>query len=199
MLEFHPVTEQGVEPARLVELLQEFKAVLAAEGMASMDEYGDMLSWSLPRKGNACRTFHVFHPGFCSYSDAYRGTIHFHGGEIRGTILVGHAEHYTYRPQQHPDGDRFFGGDAYKLTKHTHEHGEGTQYTLPAMVPHWLKPTRLTLTYFEEDDNEIMGDLLNPVSDATDEHVWEQPDAEAMREELVRLVEERIDALTLLA
>ncbi len=199
MLEFHELQETQAPPARLVELLQAFKEVLAADGMASMDEYGDMLKWALPGKDGICRYFHVFHPDYCSFSDQFFGTIHYHGGWIRGTVLLGHMEHYTYEARKAPDGDRFLAGEAYHLTKHTRQQGAGTAYALPAMVPHWLKPTELTLTYFEEEDNERMGDLVNPASTTTDEHVWEQEHADALLPTLLAMIDERIAALTIVA
>lgn len=195
-LEFHPLHEQTATPARMVELLQAAKAVLEAQGMADMDEYGDMLKWGLPKQGGACRNIHVFHPDWCSFSDAFRGTIHYHGGEIRGTVLLGEMEHYTYEPRQAADGNRFLAGQAFFLQRHTSIQGAGTSYALAPMVPHWLKPTQLTLTYFEEDDTERMGDLVNPATDDTDDHVWEQPQADALLPELLRRIDARLAALT---
>ncbi len=195
MLEFHSLQEKDAPPARIFELLQEFKAVLQDQGMASMDEYGDMLKWALPGKDGMCRYFHVFHPGYCSFSDQFFGTIHYHGGEIRGTVLLGHMEHYTYEAELDVEGDRFLADQAYTLTKHTSQQGVGTSYVLPALVPHWLKPTELTLTYFEEEDNGEMGDLVNPASDATDEFLMEQEDAEALLPELVAKIDAQLAAL----
>lgn len=196
MLEFHPLEERQVPPARLAELLQTAKAVLQEQGMASMDEYGDMLKWPLPRGDDAWRNIHVFHPDWCSYSDAYRGTIHYHGGWIRGTVLAGHMEHYTYRAVEDPEGDRFLDGTAYSLTKHTHQHGAGEAYELPAMVPHWLKPTELTLTYFEEEVTAEVSDLINPASEEIDEHTWTQEQADALLPELLALIDQRLEGLT---
>ncbi len=195
MLEFHSLQETQATPQRVAQLLQEFRAILARDGMASMDEYGDMLKWALPSKDGFCRYFHVFHPGYCSFSDAYYGTIHYHGGEIRGTVLMGAMEHYTYDAHLDEDGDRFLEGQAYTLHRHTSTQGTGTQYRLPAMVPHWLKPLELTVTYFEEEDNGAMGDLVNPASETTDEFLWEQEDADALLPELLA----RIDAVALTA
>ncbi len=199
MLEFHALKETRAPPGRLVELLQAFKTVLATDGMASMDEYGDMLKWALPGKDGICRYFHVFHPDYCSFGDQFFGTIHYHGGWIRGTVLLGHMEHYTYAAKPTPDGDRFLAGQSYQLTKHTHQQGAGTSYELPAMVPHWLKPTELTLTYFEEEDNERMGDLVNPATTTTDEHVWEQEHADALLPGLLTLIQEHVARLTVVA
>ncbi len=196
MLEFHPVQERQVPRKRLAELLQQAKAVLQDQGMASMDEYGDMLKWPLPRGDDAWRNIHVFHPDWCSYSDAYWGTIHYHGGWIRGTVLAGHVKHYTYQAIEDPDGgDRFLDGKAYTLTRHTHEHAAGTEYTLPGMVPHWLKPTCLTLTYFEEEVSARVADLVNPASEEIDEHTWTQGQAEALLPELLALIDERLTGL----
>src|SRR5438067_3145105 len=172
MLEFHPLKQHQASPARLATLLQEAKAVLQERGMASMDEYGDMLQWGLPRADGAWRKFHVFHPDWCSFDDRYFGTIHYHAGWIRGTILAGRLEHHTYRAEKRADGDRYYEGEAYHLTKHTDLHAAGTVYELPAMVPHWMTPRALTLTYFEEEDNGALGDLVNPASEETDDHRW---------------------------
>lgn len=195
-LEFHPIKEHQASPARLTELLLEAKAVLLERGMASMDEYGDMLQWGLPRKDGPWRKLHVYHPDWCSFSDKYWGTIHYHAGWIRGTVLVGHMEHYTYRAVADPEGDRFLHGQAYKLTKHTHPQGAGTAYELPAMVPHWLKPTKLTMTYFEEEVTEQVADLINPVSEEIDEHTWTQEQADALVPELLALIDERLAELS---
>jgi hypothetical protein len=199
MLQFHPLKVEQASPARLVALLQQFKAVLQERGMASMDEYGDMLQWGLDKEGGAWRKFHVFHPDWCSFEDRFFGTIHFHGGTIRGTVLAGHMEHYTYEAEAHPDGDRFYEGQAYRLTKHTHPNAAGTTYELPGMVPHWIKPTALTLTYFEEQDADIVSDLVNPATEAIDEHHWTQEQAEALLPEILALIDARIAALTLVA
>lgn len=196
MLEFHPPQERQVPRKRLAELLQHAKTVLQDQGMASMDEYGDMLKWPLPRSDDAWRNIHVFHPDWCSYSDAYWGTIHYHGGWIRGTVLAGHVKHYTYRAVEDPGGgDRFLDGKAYTLTKHTHEHGAGTAYELPGMVPHWLEPTCLTLTYFEEEVTGQVADLINPASEEIDDHTWTQEQADALLPELIALIDERIAGL----
>lgn len=199
MLEFHPIQEHEASPARLSELLETAKAVLQEQGMASMDEYGDMLKWPLPRRDGAWRNIHVFHPDWCSFSDEYWGTIHFHAGWIQGTVLAGQMEHYTYDATEDPDGDRFYDGQAYTLTRHTHQHEAGTVYELPARVPHWLKPTELTLTYFEEEDTAAVSDLVNPASEETDEHRWTQEQADALLPELISLIDERLDRLAVLA
>ncbi len=196
MLEFHPLQEHQATPARLTELLLEAKAVLLDRGMASMDEYGDMLKWGLPKRDGMCRYIHVYHPGYCSFSDAFYGTIHFHGGEIRGTVLAGEMEHYTYRAVADAGGTRFFAGASYSLTKFTHVQGAGKAYSLPARVPHWLKPTQLTMTYFEEEDNDVMGDLVNPDGTETDDFAWEQEDADALLPELLALIEQELARLS---
>lgn len=192
MLASHRLQEHPAPPSRMAQLLQDFRTLLREQGMASMDEYGDMLKWALPSRDGMCRYFHVFDPGFCSFSDAFRATIHYHGGQIRGTVLLGRMEHFTYEAQKDPDGDRFLHGDAYRLTKHTRDQPAGTSYILPAMVPHWLRPSELTLTYFEEEDNGVMGDLLEPATGETDDHVWEQADAEALVPELLARIDARL-------
>lgn len=198
-LAFDSPKEHQVGAARLVVLLLEAKAVLEDRGMASMDEYGDMLKWGLPRSPGKCRSLHVYHPDWCSFSDQFRGTIHYHGGNIQGTILLGAMDHFTYRADKDPQGDRFYAGESYRLTKFTHPQSAGISYTLPAMVPHWLKPTQLTLTYFEEADNGEMGDLVNPASDEIDDHRWTQEQADALLPQLLAMIDERVAALTLLA
>jgi hypothetical protein len=167
--------------------------------MADMEEYGDMLKWGLPRKNGKCRSLHVYHPDWCSFSDAFRGTIHYHGGNIHGNILLGGMEHYTYRAEKDPNGDRFYNGDSYRLTRFTHTQMAGTSYTLPAMVPHWLKPLQLTLTYFEEDDNGEMGDLVNPATQKIDDHQWTQADADALLPILLQQIDARLARLLLVA
>lgn len=199
MLAFHPLKQDQASPARLAQLLREFKALLQKRGMASMDEYGDMLQWGQSREDGAWRKFHAFHPDWCSFDDRFWGTIHYHAGWIRGTILAGHLEHYTYRPEPDPAGDRFYRGQAYRLTKHTHQHPAGTVYELPGMVPHWVKPTALTLTYFEEEDNGQLGDLINPASEEIDEHRWTQEHADALLPELLDLIDARLATLAPLA
>lgn len=199
MLEFHPVKQAQAPPARLASLLQEAKAVLEKRGMASMDEYGDMLQWALPREDGAWRKVHVFHPDWCSFDDRFWGTIHYHAGWIRGTVLLGHLEHYTYRAEPDPAGDRFLRGQAYRLTKHTHQHPAGTVYELPAKVPHWIKPTTLTLTYFEEQDTDEVSDLINPASEEIDEHRWTQAQADALLPELLEMIDARLASLALVA
>ena len=195
MLEFHPVAQHRLPPARLVDLLQEAKAVLLERGMASMDQYGDMLEWPLPRHDDVWRKFHVFHPDWCSFSDRFWGTIHYHAGWIRGTLLTGRIEHFTYRAERDPEGDRFYRGEAYRLTRHTHEHVPGTAYELPARVPHWIRPTELTLTFFEEQVTDEMSDLVNPASTETDDHRWTQAQADALLPELLRRIDARLAAL----
>jgi hypothetical protein len=199
-LAFHPLREHQAAPARLAELLQECKAVLLDRGMADMEEYGDMLKWGLVRRDGRVRSMHVYHPGWCSFSDRFRGTIHYHGGAIRGTLLLGQFEHSIYEATPDPQGDRFHLGQPYRLTRHTRLQGAGTTYDLPAMVPHWLRPTRLTLTSFEEEDNGEMGDLVNPADGVgIDDHKWTQEQADALLPELLRLIDERLAALTVLA
>lgn len=199
MLEFHPLKHRQANAAELAGHLRTFKALLLKRGMASMDEYGDMLQWGLEREGGAWRKFHVFHPDWCSFDDRYWGTIHYHAGWIRGTILAGHLEHHTYRAERDPAGDRYYQGEAYRLTKHTSQQPEGTVYELPAMVPHWIKPKALTLTYFEEEDNGQLGDLVNPVSEETDDHRWTQEQADALLPEVLALIDARLASLALVA
>lgn len=194
-LEYHPLREQETAPERLVGLLQEFRAILQTDGMASMDEYGDMLKWALPGRDGMCRYFHAFHPGFCSWGDAFYGTIHTHGGKIRGTVLAGAMDHCTYDATPDPDGDRSYGGKTYRLTKHTRHQIAGTSYALAANVPHWLVPKELTVTYFEEEDNEEMGDLVNPATELTDDHAWTQDDADDLLPGLMGLIDERLERL----
>jgi hypothetical protein len=199
-LRFHPLREHQASPASLVAMLQESKAVLLDRGMADMEEYGDMLKWGLVRRDGKVRSMHVYHPDWCSFSDRFRGTIHYHGGAIRGTLLLGQFEHSIYEARRDPQGDRFHGGEAYALTKHTRVQSAGTTYDLPAMVPHWLKPTRLTLTSFEEEDNGEMGDLLNPGADVDiDQHRWTQAQADELLPVLLTMIDERLASLTPLA
>ena len=199
MLAFHPLKHEQASPAKLVRLLQEFKAVLQERGMASMDEYGDMLQWGLRRQDGAWRKFHAFHPGWCSFDDRFWGTIHYHAGWIRGTVLAGNLEHSIYQAERDPAGDRFYQGEPYRLTKHTRQQPAGTVYELPAMVPHWIKPTALTLTCFEEEDNGQLGDLINPASEETDEHQWTQQQAEALLPDILALIDARLASLSLAA
>ena len=189
--------EQQATPARMVELLTEAKAVLLDRGMADMEEYGDMLKWGLPRKGDGkWRSMHVYHPDWCSFSDRFRGTIHYHGGAIRGTLLLGQFEHSIYEARRDPAGDRFHLGEPYRLTRHTRLQSAGTTYELPAMVPHWLRPTMLTLTSFEEEDNGEQGDLVNPDdSVGIDEHRWTQAQADALLPVLLAMIDEQLAAL----
>jgi hypothetical protein len=199
-LAFHPLREHQAPAVQLAELLQECKAVLLDRGMADMEEYGDMLKWGLPRKGDGtqCRSMHVYHPDWCSFSDRFRGTIHYHGGAIRGTLLLGQFEHSIYEARRDPAGDRFHEGEAYTLTRHTSVQGAGTTYELPAMVPHWLRPTQLTMTSFEEDDNGLMGDLVNPGEEVgLDEHRWTQAQADALLPVLLKMIDDRLAQLTM--
>lgn len=198
-LAFHPLLERQANPARMAQLLLEAKAVLRDRGMASMEEYGDMLKWGLPRKDGKCRSMHVYHPDWCSFSDSFRGTIHYHGGAIQGTLLLGQFEHSIYEARRDPDGDRFHQGKPYKLTKHTRIQSAGTTYSLPAMVPHWLKPTMLTLTSFEEEDNGAMGDLVNPASPEIDDHKWTQEQADALLPVLLAAIDAKLATLALVA
>lgn len=196
-LAFHPLREHQASPARLAELLQEAKSVLLDRGMADMEEYGDMLKWGLARRDGKVRSMHVYHPDWCSWSDRFRGTIHYHGGAIRGTILLGELEHGIYESRPDPRGDRFHRGQPYVLTRHASRQPAGTTYDLPAMVPHWPRPTTLTLTSFEEVDNDVMGDLVNPdESVGIDEHRWTQAQADALLPELLRLIDEKLATLT---
>lgn len=195
-LEFHPLREHKAAPERMAGLLLESKAVLLDRGMADMEEYGDMLKWGLPRRDGKVRSMHVYHPDWCSFSDRFRGTIHYHGGAIRGTLLLGQFEHSVYEAKADPQGDRFHLGQPYKLTRHTRVQGAGTTYDLPAMVPHWLKPTKLTLTSFEELDNDVMGDLVNPSDEVgIDDHRWTQEQADALLPELLALIDEKLASL----
>lgn len=195
MLEFHPLEQHPASPARLTALLQEAKAVILKRGMVSMDQYGDMLQWGVSREDGVWRKVHVYHPDWCSFDDRFWGTIHYHAGWIRGNILAGHLEHYTYRADPDPQGDRFHRGQAYRLTRFTHQQPAGTTYELPAMVPHWIKPTTLTLTYFEEQDTDEPADLVNPASDEIDEHRWTQEQADALLPELLALIDARLASL----
>ncbi len=198
MLQCHPLREHAPDAARMVELLQLAKQTLLDHGMADMDEYGDMLKWGLPKQEGFCRNIHVFHPDWCSFSDQYRGTIHYHAGEIRGTVLIGSMEHATYRATADPDGDRELAGQRYSLQRNARLQTAGTAYSLGAYTPHWLVPKELTLTYFEEEDGD-MGDLLEPVVGGHDEHRWDQADAEALMPELLARIDAEIDRLTVLA
>lgn len=199
-LAFHPLREQQASPARMAEMLRECKAVLLDRGMADMEEYGDMLKWGLVRRDGKVRSMHVYHPDWCSFSDRFRGTIHYHGGAIRGTLLLGQFEHSIYEATPDPQGDRFHLGQPHRLTRHTRLQSAGTTYELPAMVPHWLKPTRLTLTSFEEEDDGEMGDLVNPGDEVgIDEHRWTQAQADALLPELLALIDAKLAALTVVA
>lgn len=195
MLRNGRLQETAVDDATMAELLQTFRDTLDAQGMASMDQYGDMLNWALPRRDGMSRSLHVFHPGFCSFSDQHRGTVHYHGGTIRGTILVGAVEHAVYDATSDPGGDRTLGDTRYRLDRHVRTQQEGTQYTLAPFVPHWLWPTELTLTYFEEEDNGELGDLVDPVGADHDDHVWEQADADALLPDLYAAIDARLERL----
>jgi hypothetical protein len=196
-LAFQPWREHQPPAERLVELLLEAKGVLLDRGMADMEEYGDMLKWGLHRKDGKVRSMHVYHPDWCSFSDRFRGTIHYHGGAIRGTLLLGQFEHSIYEARPDPQGDRFHLGQPYRLTRHMRVQSAGTTYDLPAMVPHWLKPTTLTLTSFEEEDNGEMGDLVNPADEVgIDEHKWTQAQADALLPVLLAMIDERLASLT---
>ncbi len=194
-LEFHPFTERQTAPDVLIGHLEAFRAVLDERGMADMEEYGDMLQWALPKGDGVWRKFHAYHPDWCSWDDRFRGTIHYHAGRIQGTLLAGSFEHYTYEAERHPDGDRFHGGEAYRLTRHTRAQTQGITYELPAMVPHWIKPTALTITYFEEQETDDMADLVEPATEEIDDHKWTQADAEALLPKLHALIDERIAEL----
>lgn len=195
-LAFNPLREHAATAARQVELLRECRAVLLDRGMADMEEYGDMLKWGLPRGQGKVRSMHVYHPDWCSWSDRFRGTIHYHGGAIRGTILLGEFDHGIYQSKADPAGDRFHDGQPYLLTRHARLQGVGTTYDLPAMVPHWPRPTTLTMTSFEEEDNDEMGDLVNPGDEVgIDEHRWTQAQADALLPVLLRMIDERLAAL----
>jgi hypothetical protein len=64
-------------------------------------------------------------------------------------------------------------------------------------VPHWIKPTALTLTYFEEQDAGEVSDLVNPASEETDDHTWTQAQADALLPELLALIDARLTSLSL--
>lgn len=195
-LAFHPLREHQATRERMVELLREAKAVLLDRGMADMEEYGDMLKWGLQRRDGKVRSMHVYHPDWCSWSDRFRGTIHYHGGAIRGTILLGEFDHGIYSSHPDPAGDRFHDGQPYKLTRHSRLQDAGTTYDLPAMVPHWPRPTKLTLTSFEEEDNDVMGDLVNPGPDVgLDDHRWTQEQADALLPVLLGMIDEKLAGL----
>ena len=188
--------EEQASAQRMAALLEECKAVLLDRGMADMEEYGDMLKWGLPRRDGKVRSMHVYHPDWCSFSDRFRGTIHYHGGAIQGTLLLGQFEHHIYEARRDPAGDRFHLGEAYTLTRHTRLQSAGTTYALPAMVPHWLRPTQLTMTSFEEEDNGEMGDLVNPADEVPiDEHRWSQAQADALLPVLLDMIDDRLAAL----
>jgi hypothetical protein len=196
-LAFHPLRERQASPQALREMLLECKAVLLDRGMADMEEYGDMLKWGLPRKGDGpWRSMHVYHPDWCSWSDRFQGTIHYHGGAIRGTILLGEFDHGIYASRKDPHGDRFHLGERYTLTRHARLQPAGTTYDLPAMVPHWPRPTTLTLTSFQEEANGEPGDLVNPDdSVGIDEHRWTQAQADALLPVLLAMIDARLASL----
>lgn len=195
MLQYQAPRESPVPAGRQAVLLREFRDLLRDRGMASIDEFGDMLDWPLPRRDGMSRHFHVFHPDMCTWSDAFRGTVHFHGGAIRGTVLLGGVEHWTYAATADPNGDRILADQAYRLSRHETAHAAGTQYWLAADVAHWIRPQRLTLTYFEEEDNDRLGDLVDPIGAGHDDHVWEQPDADALVARLLTEIEDRLTQL----
>lgn len=196
MLEYHPLQVEQVAPSRVAKLLQEFQQILAEQGMASIDEYGDMLRWTLPTKDGFTRYFHVFHPGFCSYEDTHYGTVHFHGGIIRGILLAGEMDHWTYEATVDENGPRSYDGVRYALKRHEVQQKPGDQYTLQPHVPHWVVPRGLAITYFEEEDNGELGDLVNLDTQVTDNFGMEQEDVEAMRGAVERLVVEQLEAIS---
>lgn len=199
MLEFHPLQEQQAPPQRLLELLEEFRAILARDGMADMDEYGDMLKWALPSRDGWCRYFHAYHESFCSWDDRFYGTIHDHGGIIRGTLLLGAIDHGTYEPTPNPDGAHVHQGQRYDLRRLSSWQTEGMQYELAPRVAHWPKPKGWTVTYFEEEDNGEMGDLVTLDGAETDVFHWEQEDADARLAELQAHIQARIEQLHITA
>lgn len=194
-LRHEPPRTAPAPPDRQGALLRRFLAVLDREGMASIEEYGDMLKWALPSRDGTCRYFHAYDPSFCSFRDDFRGTVHYHGGAIRGTVLLGALDHHTYDATPDEAGERAFDGERFRLTRHMDRHPAGTAYMLAPFVPHWPVPTEATVTYFEEDDNGVMGDLVDPVDADHDEHVWDQARADAFLPRLRALVQERLDAL----
>lgn len=194
MLEFHPLHASQAAPERVVELLQQFRALLATDGMADMDEYGDMLKWALPSQDGWCRYFHAYHESFCSWDDRFYGTIHDHGGIIRGTILLGGLHHQTYAPTPNPEGTHQHKGTRYDLKRHVTHQEQGTQYELAPRVPHWPKPIVWTVTYFEEEDNGEMGDLVHMDTKETDTFTWEQEDANRRLPELLAAIDAQLDA-----
>lgn len=197
MLEFHPLHETSVPPPRQAELLREFRDLLARDGMADMDEYGDMLKWALPSRDGWCRYFHAYHESFCSWDDRFYGTIHDHGGIIRGTLLLGGLNHGIYRATPTPDGLHTHQGQRYELERVESHQTAGTQYELAPHVAHWPKPKGWTITYFEEEDNGQMGDLVHMDTQETDAFAWEQADADARLPELMALVDAALDELAL--
>lgn len=184
---------------RQVELLQEFRGILQRDGMADMDEYGDMLKWALPSRDGWCRYFHAYHESFCSWDDRFYGTIHDHGGTIHGTILVGGLNHGIYRATPNADGTHQHKGQRYDLERHESHQTAGTQYALARRVPHWPKPKGWTVTYFEEEDNGAMGDLVHMDTKETDTFTWEQEDADGRLDELMHAVQQHLRSLTVTA
>ena len=105
-----------------------------------------------------------------------------------------------YSSTPDPAGDRFHLGQRYRLTRHSRMQGAGTTYDLPAMVPHWPRPTTLTMTSFEEDDNGEMGDLVNPGEEVgIDEHCWTQAQADALLPVLLAMIDEKLAGLPVVA
>ena len=190
-----PPTARSATAQRQVALLHEFQDILARDGMADMEEYGDMLKWALPSRDGWCRYFHAYDPSFCSFSDAFRGTVHDHGGTIRGTVLIGHIRHQTYEATPDADGDRVWAGQPVTLQRHAQDQPEGTEYELAPHVAHWPVPTTLTVTYFEEEDNGVMGELVDPIDGVHDEQPWTQETADAWSPTLRAAIEARLAAL----
>ncbi len=195
MLEFHRLQESPVPPQRQAELLQEFLNLLDRDGMADMDEYGDMLKWALPSRDGWCRYFHAYHESFCSWDDRFYGTIHDHGGIIRGTILMGAIDHGIYHATANPEGTHTHKGQRYDVERRASLQSAGIQYELAPRVAHWPKPKGWTVTYFEEEDNGEMGDLVHMDTEETDTFTWEQEDADRRLPELRNLVAKQLSAL----
>ncbi|MGB1586724.1 MAG: hypothetical protein ACPHID_06735 [Thermoplasmatota archaeon] len=196
MLEFHPLQERRASVAEIQRLLHAFQEILARDGMADMDEYGDMLKWALPSRDGWCRYFHAYHESFCSWDDRFYGTIHDHGGRIRGTILIGALDHGIYEATVNPDGTHAHQGTRYNLVRHNQRQPAGTTYELAPRVAHWPKPNGWTVTYFEEEDNGEMGDLVILDDAQTDAFNWEQEDADARLSELQDLVTQHLEHIT---
>lgn len=199
MLAFHPLKETQAPPQRLAQLLEEFQHIIARDGMADMDEYGDMLKWALPSREGWCRYFHAYHESFCSWNDRFYGTIHDHGGVIRGTVLLGAIDHGIYQATPNPDGTHSHRGQRYDLKRHKSHQQEGTEYELAPHVAHWPIPRGWTVTYFEEEDNGEMGDLVVRDGAETDAFAWEQEHADRRLPELQAAVTRRLAELQILA